>query len=183
MPVLSNPRHERFAQALALGKPASEAYVLAGYEANDGNASRLNGNEKVKSRVTEIMQAAAARVEITASRVLDELGKMGFSNMLDYVTVTSNGAAEVDLTKLTREQAAAIQEIQTETRFERDGEESTPVVKTKLKLSDKRGSLELLGKHLGLFKERVEHSGPDGGPIDISDTEAARRIAALLTAK
>jgi hypothetical protein len=31
MPILSNPRHEKFAQALAEGKPASAAYEEAGY--------------------------------------------------------------------------------------------------------------------------------------------------------
>ena len=25
-----------------------------------------------------------------------------------------------------------------------------------------------LGKHLGMFKDKVEHSGPNGGPIDLS---------------
>jgi len=38
-----NLRHERFAQALAQGKTANEAYALAGYKANDGSASRLKG--------------------------------------------------------------------------------------------------------------------------------------------
>ena len=28
--------------------------------------------------------------------------------------------------------------------------------------------LELLGKHLGLFKDKIEHTGKDGGPIDLS---------------
>jgi phage terminase small subunit len=28
-------------------------------------------------------------------------------------------------------------------------------------------ALELIGKHLGMFKERVEHTGPDGGPIRV----------------
>lgn len=47
-------------------------------------------------------------------------------------------------------------------------------------------SLELLGKHLGMFKERVEHTGKDGGPIETndvtprSDVETARRLAYLL---
>jgi hypothetical protein len=41
MGPLANQRHERFAQALAQGKTATEAYALAGYRANDGNASRL----------------------------------------------------------------------------------------------------------------------------------------------
>jgi len=41
MPVLSNPRHEAFAQALARGLPATAAYVEAGYKANAGNACSL----------------------------------------------------------------------------------------------------------------------------------------------
>ena len=49
MAPLANPRHERFAQALARGKTAGEAYVLAGYKANDGNASRMRGNEKISA--------------------------------------------------------------------------------------------------------------------------------------
>lgn len=42
---------------------------------------------------------------------------------------------------------------------------------------------ELLGKHLGMFKERVEHTGKDGGPIetaDVSDRDIAQRAAFLL---
>ena len=39
-----------FAQALARGKTATEAYVLAGYKANDGNASRMKGNERISAR-------------------------------------------------------------------------------------------------------------------------------------
>jgi len=33
-------------------------------------------------------------------------------------------------------------------------------------------ALELIGKHIGMFKERVEHSGPNGGPIQ---TEVSAR--------
>src|SRR5262249_3356406 len=40
MGPLATQRHERFALFLAQGKTATEAYVLAGYKANDGNASR-----------------------------------------------------------------------------------------------------------------------------------------------
>lgn len=43
---------------------------------------------------------------------------------------------------------------------------------------------ELLGRNLALWKDRVEHTGKDGGPIEtaeISETERARRVAFLLT--
>ncbi|PHP66715.1 terminase small subunit [Zhengella mangrovi] len=35
-----------------------------------------------------------------------------------------------------------------------------------------------LGKHLGMFKDKVEVSGPDGGPIEVSD--ARKRIAGRI---
>lgn len=73
MPVLSNPRHELFAQELARGKSATEAYELAGYEPNDGNASRLKGNERISARVDEILGRAAERVEIDRAWVLERL--------------------------------------------------------------------------------------------------------------
>lgn len=42
-------------------------------------------------------------------------------------------------------------------------------------------SLELLGKHIGMFKERVEHTGKDGESLAaLSDAEVARRVAFLL---
>ena len=45
--ALKNPKHERFAQELAKGKSATEAYRLAGYKPDDGHASRLAGNGRV----------------------------------------------------------------------------------------------------------------------------------------
>ena len=39
---------------------------------------------------------------------------------------------------------------------------------------------ELLGRHLKLFTDRVEHSGPDGGTIEISDTELSNRLLTLI---
>jgi phage terminase small subunit len=49
MPILSNSRQEKFAQALAEGKSATEAYELAGYTPDDGNAARMKGNDSSKS--------------------------------------------------------------------------------------------------------------------------------------
>ena len=77
MPVLRNPRWEAYAQELAKGKPARQAYVLAGYKKNDGNASRLKSNEKLAARVNELVERtaanAAARAEVTVVSLLNEL--------------------------------------------------------------------------------------------------------------
>jgi hypothetical protein len=54
MGMLSNGRHEAFAQSLAEGKSVEAAYREAGYLPNSGNASRLNGNERIIARVGEL---------------------------------------------------------------------------------------------------------------------------------
>jgi phage terminase small subunit len=73
MPALENAKHERFAQALAKGKSATEAYVLAGYKDNDGNAATLKGNQRVADRVAEILERAATRVEVTVASITESL--------------------------------------------------------------------------------------------------------------
>jgi len=73
MPALDNPRHERFAQELAKGKTADEAYQEAGYAANRGNASTLKSNQSVEARVAEIQERAATRAEISVADITRRL--------------------------------------------------------------------------------------------------------------
>lgn len=73
MAKLENHKHELFAQALAKGMPACQAYVEAGYKANDGNASTLKGNQKVIARVAELQERGAIRAEITVADIIREL--------------------------------------------------------------------------------------------------------------
>lgn len=73
MPVLENPKYERFAQELAKGKTADEAYAKAGYRANRGNAATLKANQSISGRVEEIMERKAVRAEVTVQSLTDML--------------------------------------------------------------------------------------------------------------
>jgi hypothetical protein len=77
MPVLQNPRQEKYAQELAAGKSAAEAYELAGYKPNYGNCIRLKGNERVAARLDEILQESTKKIvqhiEYTRDALLSEL--------------------------------------------------------------------------------------------------------------
>ena len=56
MPVLSNPRHEKFAQLVASGLSALQAYSNAGYRQRSakGNATRFKDNDGIARRIAEI---------------------------------------------------------------------------------------------------------------------------------
>lgn len=78
MPVLSNARHEIFAQETVKGASGREAYKTAGYKPKndnvaDANASRLLRDAKVRARIEELQERAAVRAELTVLDILDEL--------------------------------------------------------------------------------------------------------------
>lgn len=64
MGVLSNPKHEVFAQQIARGETISKSYVLAGFSPNSSNASRLRLDERIKARIAELQAQKTAAVEL-----------------------------------------------------------------------------------------------------------------------
>jgi phage terminase small subunit len=78
MPVLKNPRHERFAQFMAEGKTCVDAYQMAGFKRDDGNSSRLlSARPEIQARLQELTERlearAAKRHEITTDSLVAEI--------------------------------------------------------------------------------------------------------------
>jgi phage terminase small subunit len=76
MTALANQKHERFAQALAKGKTADEAYVFAGYKENRGNASTLKTNQSILDRVAELQDIGSMRAEVTIASLIQEAAEI-----------------------------------------------------------------------------------------------------------
>jgi phage terminase small subunit len=149
------------AQELAKGAYITDAHEKAGYSRSDSNASKMAARPDIQARVKEITGKSAELTEISIARVLAELGKIGFSNMDDYVTVGADGLPFVDMSKVDRDQMAAVQEVHVETtsrvEVNEEGErEAIPVRKVRFKLADKRAALVDLGKHLGMFRDQID---------------------------
>lgn len=185
MPALKNPKHERFAQEVAKGVSGAKAWIAAGYDTN-AKAAAVSANRMLKQpsiamRVDELLERKATieakateiaieKSGITKAAVLEELAKIGFANMLDYIKPQDDGYAYVDLSKLTRDQAAAITEVVVEEYKEGRGEDARDVKRVKFKLADKKGALVDIGKHLGMFIDRSEVGKP-GDFANMTDDE------------
>ncbi len=68
---LDNARHERFAQGVASGKSATDAYEDAGYQSDGRNAGKLTNNDDVRERVEELLERAALMAVDTAKITKD----------------------------------------------------------------------------------------------------------------
>lgn len=138
----------------------TQAAIRAGYsqrtaaEAGSSNLKKPHLRAAIDAALLE--RAKRAPPEVSTQRVLEEIGRLAYSNMLDYIQPQADGYAVLDLSQLTRQQAAAIQEVTIDEYMDGRGEDARPVKRVKFKLSDKSRSLELLGKHLGLFREQLE---------------------------
>jgi phage terminase small subunit len=130
MPALENRRHELFAQALARGETATAAYAAAGYAPNDGNAIRLKGNERISTRVAELQERSAIKVEMTAMDIVDMLREdrelahkieqpsaavsaaMGMAKLLGFVKdkteLTGKDGNAIEIDQKVREDADAV---------------------------------------------------------------------------
>jgi phage terminase small subunit len=75
MPILDNPRHERFCHELVRGQSQSAAYAAAGYEPTSAStakasASRLAARPEIRARVTELTTNSAKRAELTRVEII-----------------------------------------------------------------------------------------------------------------
>lgn len=156
-----NPKQARFVQEYLKDLNAKQAATRAGYSEHtaESQGSRLLSNAKVAEAIAKGQAKLAEKAGVTVERIVAEYAKIGFANMLDYIRVTPEGDGWVDLSSLTREQAAAIGEMTVEDYKDGRGDDARDVRRVKFKLSDKKAALDSLAKHLGMFVEKHVHSG------------------------
>ena len=109
--------------------------------------SRMLRNVKVAAYIQERMEERQKRTEITQDRVLEELAAIAFARATDYAEVKGECVRIKDTDTLDEQQIRAIAGI-------KEGKYGI-----ELKLNDKEKALELLGRHLGMFKDKLEVSG------------------------
>lgn len=157
------PKQQRFVDEYLVDLNATQAAIRAGYSAKRAAeiAYQLLQKTTVQAAIAERMKARQERTEITQDRVLAELAKIAFSDQRAVMEWGPSGVKLRDSKALTDCQAAIVAEV---------SESVTAAGGTlKLKTHDKVGALKLLGEHLGMFKQRVELTGKDGGPIQSQD--------------
>lgn len=164
------PKQSRFVDEYLIDLNATQAAIRAGYSAKtaEQQASRLLRNVKVQALVDEQMKARSERTEITQDMVLRELAKIGFSDIRKLFT---GGGSLIPVSDLDDDAAACLSSIEITTRKARGGNDDEVEEVSKVRLWDKRAALVDIGKHLGMFKDKVELSGavgmlPYAGPDD-----------------
>ena len=158
-------RQEMFAKEYVIDLNGSRAAIAAGYSENGAGvrANELLKRSKVRKLIEQLNAKRASRLEITAQRLDEETAKLAFSNMKKYVRTDANGKLQgMDLSELTDDDWAAVQELREDTTGGSGDGERKVVLRTTLKLSDKLKALELLFRRQGLLTDKTQVSGLEG---------------------
>jgi phage terminase small subunit len=118
-------RHKLFAQECVIDFNARRAAIAAGYgEARAGvTASELLKVPRVMALIDKLQLQRASKLELDGEQVVEELRKIAFSNMLDYMRPDEDGELVLDFSDVTRDQSAAIQEVRQDSRKGSAGKE------------------------------------------------------------
>lgn len=118
------------------------------------NGSRLLRNAKVKEYIAIHQKKREERTQVTQDRVIQELAKIAFADIRELYD--DNGNLK-NVKCLEDEIAGAVSQLETFEEYEGRGEDREYIGDTKkVKLLDKTKALELLGKHLGIFTDKLE---------------------------
>lgn len=165
-------KQQRFVEEMLVDLNATAAYRRAGYAARGNaaevNAARLLRNAQVARAVAKALRERQARTAVTQDMVVSELAALAF---LDVRRLFDADGKPIPVFQLDAATARDIQALDVAT----NGNADVGLGKvTKLRFADKLGALELLGKHLGMWKQ---------GPIDITvdmQSASSAAVAAMM---
>lgn len=146
-------KQKRFCEEYLIDLNATQAAIRAGYSTDTANeqGARMLANVSIRARIDEALAERSRRTGVTADRVVRELAKIAFVNADDLIDTETasirDGASEED--------RACIASVKVKTSSGGDMD----ITEREIKLCDKLKALELLGKHLGMFTEKVEVGG------------------------
>jgi len=162
-------KQEKFCQGLFTGLTQREAYKQA-YNCEkmtnksiDENACKLASDTKIASRLTFLVNELKGRNMVTVERVIAEYAKIAFADIKDFLsygTVKTRETMDKDGDPVFE----YIQMVEARPSDEIDGTLVNEVSigkdgTFKFKLHDKKGALDMIGKHLGMFTDKLEING------------------------
>ena len=155
--VAMTEKQKMFADEYLIDLNATRAYKVAYPSVKKDETARANGsrmltNANVAKYISDRMQERQQRTKVTQDMVVKELAAIAFARATDYVEIRSNGVCGTVVIKpttdLSDQQIRAIAGI-------KEGANGIEI-----KLNDKEKALELLGRHLGMWNDKLDIKTP-----------------------
>ena len=150
-------KQKRFCEEYLIDLNATQAAIRAGYSPETAKSIGSENLSKpdVRARIDAEIAKRSRRTGVSADRVVRELAKIAFVNAADIID-PDTATVRPDASEEDKACIAAV-------KFRSSSGESCGSVEREIRLCDKLKALELLGKHLGMFTDRLTVSTPSDG--------------------
>lgn len=177
------PKQERFVGEYLKDLNATQAAIRAGYSAKTAEwiGPQLLGKTHVSEAIAAKMAERSQRTQIDADWLLLRLAEYADADLSDLHT--QDGALKPVSEWPAAWRKGLVAGVEVFEEFAGSGPDRELIGHTrKVKLADRIKVLELIGRHIdvGAFREKVEVSGKDGGPVRLEvgamSTDALREL-------
>lgn len=163
------PKQQMFADEYLIDLNATQAAIRAGYSTDSAAEIGYENLKKphIRAYVDKAKAERSKRTGINQDRVLKELARIAFVKVTDLVDPRT---AEV-LEEASEDDLAVIQGI----KVKQSWSESGSSVEREVKVADKAKALDQLGRHLGMFNDKLDVNANmkvtfvDDVPVDDDD--------------
>lgn len=147
-------KQQRFVDEYLIDLNATQAAIRAGYSPKTAEqiGYKLVQKSSVFIEIQKQMAERSRRTGINQDRVIQELAKVAFVRATDVIEPEDASVKEY----ASEDDLACIQSVKVKTVNSDKG----TTVEREVKLNDKMKALELLGKHLGMFTDKLQVDNP-----------------------
>lgn len=142
-------KQQRFVDEYLIDLNATQAAIRAGYSVKTANEQGSQNLAKlsIQQAIAEQMAERSKRTGINQDRVILELAKIALVKMTDIVD--SQGRIKSDASP---DDLACIESV----KYKKSESDTGSSVEREVKIASKLKALELLGKHLGMWNDKLD---------------------------
>lgn len=157
-------RRKLFVDEYLIDLNATQAAIRAGYSKKTAHSQgeRLLRNVEVQKAIQAGQKARSNRLEITADRVLQEFARIAF---FDPRNLFNEDGTPKAIAELDDDTAAVVAGLD----VAHIGNADVGIGQVmKIKLADKKGALDSVARHLGMFNDKMALTGKDGAELSVA---------------
>jgi len=157
------PKKERFCEEYVVDLNGTQAATRAGYSKNTAaeQASRLLSNVNIQKYIKELKEKQQERTQVTADMVIKELALLAFQ---DSANLVNDEDRLLSIHGMGSSVSRTIAEVTSRIEKGRGDDDNSYAEITKVKTYDKKGALDSLGKHFGIFEKDNTQSKTEINP-------------------
>lgn len=174
-----NDKQKQFCREFIVDFNATQAAIRAGYSGKSARsqACELLTKPNIQAFLADLKAKRSKKTQITAERVLQELARIGLSDIGQFI---NDENVPLSVKKLTKSNRAAVSMVKYKTRTYYDSTGKPVVVEShELSLWDKLSALDKIGRHLGMWDRETNNASQ---PITIEFTGIEEMEARILAA-